>query len=161
MSKPPRDRHLVTSNTYFVTANAYNGQALFQSERVATLLIETLFNYRRQGKYLLHEFVIMPNHLHFLFTTINDTTLERAIQLIKGGFSYRAGKQLNIKGEIWQRSYVDHRVRDTSDFLQHKLYIRRNPVREHLAESAEGYRYSSAFAGFELDDAPQGLKPIS
>ncbi len=160
MAKPPRDFSLVTTNTYFVTSRAFSGQALFQSARVATLLIETLLDYRRQRKFLLHEFVVMPNHLHVLLTTVENITLERAVQLIKGGFSHRAGKQLEMGGEIWQRGYVDHRVRDARDYGSHREYIWQNPVKRHLAEAPTEYAYSSSFPGFVLDEAPQGLKPI-
>ena len=161
MSKPPRDRAPSASNTYFVTASAFSGQSIFQSERMANLLIETLLGYRSQGKYLLHEFVIMPNHLHILITTGTGVTLERAVQFIKGGFSHRVGKRLEMRGEIWQRGYVDHRIRDLSDFSQHKQYIFQNPVKANLAETPERYSFSSAFPSFKGDDPPQGLKPIS
>jgi putative transposase len=160
LSKPPRDRARSASSTYFVTANAFAGQAIFQSERIANLLIETLLDYRSQGKFLLHEFVIMPNQLHFLFTTGTGVTLERAVQFVKGGFSHRAGKRLEMHGEIWQRGYVDHRVRDVHDYAQHKQYIRQNPVNANLAKSAEEYPFSSAFPSFNVDGPPQGLKPL-
>jgi len=160
VAKPPRDQSSVTTNTYFITARAFNGQALFQSERVATLLVETLLDYRKQGKFLVHEFVVMPNHLHVLLTTVEGITLERSVQFTKGGFSHRAGKQLEVRGEIWQRGYVDHRIRDARDFASHREYIRQNPVKAHLAEAPSEYAYSSAFPGVELDEAPQGLKPI-
>ena len=160
MAKPPRDYSSVTTNTYFITSGAFNGQALFQSERVAKLLIDTLLEYRRQGKFLVHEFVVMPNHLHMLLTTVESITLGRSVQFIKGGFSHRAGKQLEMRGEIWQRGYVDHRIRDARDFASHREYIRLNPVKAHLAECPEAYAYSSAFPGFEPDEVPQGLKPI-
>jgi putative transposase len=51
----------------------------------------------------------MPNHFHLLITP--TLTLERAMQVIKGGFSYRARKELGFAGEIWQPSYYDRRVR--------------------------------------------------
>jgi REP element-mobilizing transposase RayT len=61
--------------------------------------------YREQRKYLLHEFVVMPDHFHLLITPIE--TLERALQLIKGSFSFRAKKELGFVGEIWQKSFYD------------------------------------------------------
>jgi REP element-mobilizing transposase RayT len=96
VSKPPRDHSTADSQTYFITANADGNRALFQSERVANLLVATLFAYRDQGKFLIHEFVIMPNHIHVLLTLGVNTTLERAMQLIKGGFSFRIKKDLEI-----------------------------------------------------------------
>jgi putative transposase len=160
VAKPPRDSSSFDTSTYFITANAFNGQALFQSERVAKLLVGTLLEYRQQNKFLVHEFVVMPNHLHVLLTTVEGITLERAVQLIKGGCSFRSGKELEMRGEIWQRGYVDHRMRDGRDFANHREYIRQNPVKRHLAEKPAEFVYGSAFPGFELDEAPQGLKPI-
>jgi putative transposase len=68
VAKPLRDHASALTNTYFVTTSAFEGQALFQSERAAKLLVETIIGYHEQEKYLLHEFVIMPNHLHLLHT---------------------------------------------------------------------------------------------
>ena|ERR1700722_6322511 len=99
MSKPPRDRASSASQTYFVTTSAWQNQALFQSKRCADLFLTTLFAYRDQSKFLVHEFVLMPNHAHILLTLGSNVTLERAVQFIKGGFSFRAGKDLgsNVK----------------------------------------------------------------
>src|SRR5437868_2729261 len=90
-----------SASTYFVTANISEKKSLLQTERSAGLLIDMICHYRIQGKYLVHEFVIMPDHLHLLFTP-SQITLERSMQLIKGGFSFRAGKQFGWKEEIWQ-----------------------------------------------------------
>jgi len=135
------------------------GRPLFQSERVAELLLDTLFSYRDQQKFQIHEFVIMPNHLHLLMTPGNGITIERALQYFKGGFSHRVKKELGIASEIWQRGYVDHRIRESSDYRQHREYIHGNPVRAHMVDAAEEYRYSSAHPGYVLADVPQGLKP--
>jgi len=48
---------------------------------------------------------------------------------------------------------------DASDYRIHQIYIQQNPVRKHLRDRAEEYPYSSARPGFDLDPAPQGLKP--
>ncbi|MGP8224916.1 MAG: REP-associated tyrosine transposase [Terracidiphilus sp.] len=107
--------------------------------------------------YLLHEFVLMPDHFHLLMTPI--IALERAVQLIKGGFSFRAKKELGSNMEIWQRGFSDHRIRDAEDYDKHLQYIHLNPVKKHLCASPAGYRYSSAYPGWKLDPIPQGLKP--
>ena len=53
------------------------------------------------GKFHIHDFVAMPNHLHVLLTVPGTMTIERAVQLIKGIFSYRAKRELGFNGEIW------------------------------------------------------------
>ena len=158
MSKPPRDRTSFGSNTYFITASTWGGRSLFQTDRMAGLFLDTIFHYRREKKFLLHEFVIMPNHFHLLLTPL-EIALERAVQLVKGGFSYRVKKEFGLGMEIWERGYVDHRIRDANDYRRHVEYIRQNPVQAHRTEKAEAYAYSSAHEGFELDPHPQGLKP--
>src|ERR1700730_7394810 len=140
-----------------ITSATWERRALFSKDRWASLLVDTLYHYRATA-YLLHEFVIMPDHIHLLVTP--KASLERAVQFIKGGFSYRAKRELGSNMEIWQKGFSDHRIRDAGDYLRHVFYVRENPIRKHLCERAED-PYSSARGSFVLDPAPQGLKPES
>lgn len=126
--------------TFFITTATYNRRRLFQVGANAELFLETLQHYRREGHYLLHDFVVMPDHVHLLLTPQN-ITLERALQLIKGGFSHR----LSSKFPVWQRGFTDHRIRDRIDFEARRKYIHQNPVEAGLVQLAEDYAYSSAF----------------
>jgi putative transposase len=142
--------------TYMITTETWGRRALFRADRWAALLLDTLYHYRGTA-YLLHAFVVMPDHIHVLITP--RTSLEKAVQFIKGGFSYRAKKELGSSMEVWQKGFSDHRIRDAEDYAQHVLYIHQNPERKHLSEHPEQYPYSSAHPGFDLDEVPQGLKP--
>jgi len=139
-----------------VTTSTWGRRSLFHKERWSELLIDTLYHYRGAA-YLLHEFVIMPDHIHILLTPL--TSLEKATQFIKGGFSFRAKKELGSNMEVWQKGFQDHRIRDAADYDVHVTYIRQNPVRKHLCEEPQKYPYSSAHSGFACDPVPQGLKP--
>jgi len=155
----PRREHVTNyGQTYMVTTETWGRRAIFRAETWARLLIETLYHYRGSA-YLLHAFVVMPDHIHVLLTP--KTSLEKAVQFIKGGFSYRAKKELGSSMEVWQKGFSDHRIRDAEDYARHVLYIQSNPVSKHLCEVAEEYPYSSAHRSFELDEVPQGLKPHS
>jgi REP element-mobilizing transposase RayT len=90
--KPQREHATNNAQTYMVTSSTWERRALFQDEPWAKLLIETL-NHYQDTAYLLHEFVIMPDHFHALITP--QTSLEKAVQFIKGDFSYRARKELS------------------------------------------------------------------
>lgn len=152
-------RGWTSNSTYFVTASAHGRKSLFQSDQFAGLLVDVLYHYRRQDKYMLHEFVIMPNHFHLLITS--ESTLERALQLVKGGFSYRVKRELGFGGEVWETSFYDRRVRDLAEYENMKRYIRENPVRARLTTRAEDYPYSSANSNWALDEVPQRLKPLA
>jgi putative transposase len=141
-----------------VTSATWERRGHFRNEGWSRLLIDTMYRYRGSS-YLLHELVIMPDHIHLLITP--RVSLERAVQFVKGGFSYRAKKELGSNWEVWQKGFSDHRMRDSQDYAEHVLYIRQNPVRAHLCPNAQEFPYSSAHAGFVLDPAPQGLKPGS
>ena len=100
----------------------------------------------------------MPEHVHLLLTPATDITLERSIQFIKGGYSHALGVELGRKGEVWQRGFTDHRIRDSEDFENHRSYIHENPVKRGLVESASDYRYCSAYPGFKLDSWPSAAE---
>ena len=147
--------------TYFITASTYLKQHLLQSECTALLFIDVLYHYRGQDKYLLREFVVMPDHFHLLITPGLQVTLERAMQFIKGAYSYRVKRELGLPGERWQTSFHDRRVRDAAEYQSFRTYIHQNPVRRGLVENAEQYPYSSANPKFGLDTVPQRLKPVA
>ncbi|RSL18015.1 putative transposase [Edaphobacter aggregans] len=107
--------------TYFITTATHNRRRLFQVERNAALLLETIDHYRTS--YLLHAYVVMPDHLHLLITP-TDITLERTMQLIKGGYSHRLASKL----PVWQRGFTDHRIRDDADYNVRRNYLHQNPV---------------------------------
>ncbi len=100
----------------------------------------------------------MRDHFHLLLSP-TEISVEKAMQFIKGGFSYRMKRELGLNCEVWERGYIDHRIRDMNDYIRHVEYTRLNPVRARLATTMEEYPYSSAQSGFELDPCPQGLKP--
>ena len=93
----------------------------------------------------IHDFVVMPNHVHILITVPGEMSIEKAMQLIKGGFSFRANKELGFRGEVWQRGFSDVRIVDQSSFQQHREYIENNPVKAGLANSLEEYPFGSSF----------------
>lgn len=148
MAKParPSDPNNATGEprTFFVSTGTASGRSLFQTERISELMIDVIRKYVQAGKFRVHDFVVMPNHVHILMTVPGDLSLEKAMQLIKGNFSFRVGRELGFKGEVWQRGFSDVRITDEQSFNQHKEYIDRNPVMAGLADKAEEYPYGSA-----------------
>jgi len=145
--------------TFFVTAVTWQRRPLFRAEPMAHLFLDTLARYRNQGRFLIHEFVLMPDHFHLLLTPAPEISLEKALQLLKGGFSFRVKHELESNAEVWQEGFTEHRVKNAEDFERHAVYIRDNPVRARLAENAAAYPYGSAAGSVAIDPAPPGLKP--
>ena len=144
-----------SDRVFFITTVSTHRQPIFRRDATAHLLIDTLAHYREEQKFLLHEFVIMPDHIHALLTPAPQISIERVMQFIKGGFSYR----MKSRSAVWQESFTNHRIRDVDDYEHHREYIRMNPVRAGLSATPQAYPYSSAAGVMPLDPAPQGLKP--
>jgi putative transposase len=145
MARPARnalpDNILSSARTFFATTKTSQGRALLQSKRNATLMIDVLRSYVAVGKFRLHDFVVMPDHLHVLLTVGDGMTVERAMQFIKGGFSYRLKKECGYLGEVWQRGFSETRVEDRQSFMKHRDYIAANPVKAGLVDSLEEFPY--------------------
>jgi putative transposase len=137
------------TRTYLVTAVTAQRRRLFQVTATAELLQQTILDYRGQGRFLLHAFVIMPDHFHALITPAPDVSLEKAMQFIKGGFSFR----LKSKLDVWERSFNESQIMGEEKFVSCVRYVEENPVRRGLAPTPDAYPFSSAAHG-PLDPMP-------
>jgi REP-associated tyrosine transposase len=148
MSKPERNSREESlrgiERTFFVTSKTAQGKALLQSEQHAMLLIDTMKSYAAANRFVIHDFVVMPNH-HVLMTVDNLSSIEKAMQLIKGGFSYRIKKEVGYQGEVWQRGFSEVRILDRASFLKHRNYIEQNPVKAGLTDKPENFLFGSAY----------------
>ena len=149
---------LSSARVFFATTKTSMTRRLLQSERNAMLLIDVLRSNVAAGKFQLHDFVIMPDHLHLLMTLPGDIAIEKAMQLIKGGFSYRLKREFGYQGEVWQRGFSEVRISDGQSFLRHREYIVQNPVKAGLVDTAEQYPYCYTYLAKKR---AQGLKPRS
>jgi putative transposase len=140
--------------TFFITAVTANRRRLFQSESNAKLLLDLFNEDRTKNRYDLHAFVIMPDHVHLLITPAPDISIEKAMQFIKGGFSFR----LQSKLDVWQSGFTKRRIEDAQDCASHLTYIHENPARAHLCARAEDFAYSSASGASRIDPIPAHLR---
>ena len=127
---------------------------MFRSSALASIVENTIFHYRDEGKYLVHRHVVMPDHIHVILTPGNSTSLEKAVQLIKGGSSHEIGKDKETRFPVWHAGFTEHQIRDSTDFVSHVQYINENPVKAHLADKPEDYPHGSASRKFSLDPWP-------
>jgi putative transposase len=145
MARPTRNANpqqiAQSDRTFFATTRTSMSRRIFQSERNATLLIDVLRSYVAQAKFKIHDFVIMPDHVHLLITVSAEISIERAMQLIKGGFSYQLKKVAGHLGEVWQKGFSEVRVHDEESYSRFRDYIAQNPVKAGLAETPEQYPY--------------------
>jgi len=141
--------------TFFVTTVAANRRRLFQVEATASLFLGVLADNRTKGRFALHAFVLMPDHIHLILTPSPNVSLEKAMQFIKGGFSFR----LESKLDVWEKGFKEHRIRDREDYRNHLNYVEQNPVRKGIVFETQQYPYSSLVRPDLIDPAPARLAP--
>ncbi|MGA8044576.1 MAG: transposase, partial [Terracidiphilus sp.] len=149
MSRPSRN---ASSNkirahrrTFFATTKTAMGRPLFQVERNAALLIEILRELVAEQIFELHDFVIMPDHLHLLLSIDGGCSIEKAMQFIKGRFSLRIKREDIFQGEVWQRGFSEVRITDAQSFDAHRLYIAQNPVQAGLVAKPNEYAFCFSY----------------
>ena len=95
----------------------------------------------------------MPEHFHILLTPSDETTIKKAVQMIKGGSARQMGLEMAHRDPIWHRGFHDRWIRDVDQFRNATTYIEQNPVRAGLAERPEDYPWSSANGEIKLDSS--------
>jgi len=89
--------------------------------------------------------------LHMLITPGEETPLEKAVMMIKGGSSYRIKQELVYNFPIWMSGYHDRWIRDAHEYRLRKQYMDQNPVKGRLAETPADYALGSASGKYRLD----------
>ena len=94
----------------------------------------------------LHAAVIMPDHVHLLFTALRDAqgwtfALPEILRAIKGCSARSINKLAGRTGRVWQDESFDHVMRGDESLQETIEYIRQNPVRKGLVENPEDYQW--------------------
>jgi putative transposase len=121
---------------------------------MAKIVEAKVFEYRDRGFYMVHRYVVMPDHMHVILTPGMTTTLEKAVGLFKGGSSFDIGKAVAMKFPVWHEGFAEHQIRDTEDYETHVRYIDSNPLKAGLVREPKEYPYCSLNGEYRLDPWP-------
>ncbi len=101
-------------------------------------------------RYEHHAWVVMPNHVHVLFSPFAGHTIESLVRSWKGISARRANALHHGSGEFWMRDYYDRLIRDAGHFWRCARYIRRNPGKAKLGAGSYTL-YEAPFVRNHLD----------
>ncbi len=111
---------------------------------IADLLANAMRHFH-ESRYLLHEWVVMPNHAHVVVWPMPDHLLSDILKSWKQFSSRRAKKILGLGEEpFWQPESYDHWIRNDEEKARISRYIRNNPVTAGLCVRPEDWRWSTA-----------------
>ena len=106
--------------------NNGHGKCILQRDNIRNIVVEAL-HYYDGTEYVLHAFVIMPNHVHLLLSPLGKLPINTIIGQVKSYSGHKIKKQLNCKDNIWQSNMFDRIVRNGDDFEKIMKYIEENP----------------------------------
>ena len=121
------------------------------------VVVRDAFLHFHEERYLLHEWVIMPNHVHTLLTPLLGTPLSSIVHSWKSHTARRVNSILARRGRVWARDYFDRTIRNDEHFRITADYIRANPANAGLCDVPEDWRWSSAYEPSVRDAAPVWL----
>src|SRR6266849_4961390 len=135
-------RKYTEAGAYFVTIRALPPDPLFAIPKLRYILLDTWQTLpKRFPGVTLDEFVVMPDHIHFILwldgTRDNAPTLGRVIGAYKSlttvtWLNHIKARNMSWSGHVWQRNYYEHVVRNPSELEEKRQYIRNNPIRLQL-----------------------------
>ncbi len=127
------------TGTYFVTLHAAEPGSIFDIPELRAILTKEWEALpKRFPNATLDEFVIMPDHVHFILrlegNVENAPTLGRVIGAYKSlttvvWLRHIQANNMECSARLWQRDYFEHVIRDAQELEQKRHYIRNNPIK--------------------------------
>lgn len=143
--------------TYHVTATTQKRRPVFADLTCGRILVNALRWSDAERRTATWGFVVMPDHLHWLFELEGSEPLPKVVSSVKKYSSRRIRSLLQTGDRVWATGYHDHAIRRAESLVDVARYIVTNPVRAGLVDSLNRYPLWDArwIEGGELVD-PDG-----
>lgn len=137
-----KGRVSVSGGIYSITTVSFRRQKIFLEIAKARAAIKGLRYCDDKGHSRTLAFVVMPDHVHWLFQLGDAASLSKVVNAFKG----MSGSLLRKadRTPVWQRGYHDHAVRLDEDLKAVARYIVANPLRGGLVERIGDYPWWDA-----------------
>lgn len=133
-----KGRYSQHNQIYHVTATTLNRELIFNDFKTARILINILKTSDTLNQTITLAFVVMPDHIHWLFQLNQTKPLSKLVQSIKSIIAHQIGMP------IWQPGYYDHALRKDEDIQTVARYIVDNPIRAGLVQKVADYPHWDA-----------------
>jgi len=140
-----KKREFIPGAAYHVTSRTNDKNRAFGRYVGQRIMLLTLEDAKEKFGFRLHNFVIMPTHIHLLITPADDTNLSAIMHWIK---THSAKRWNSIHGSIdhlWGNRYFARIIKDLYDYFSVFEYIDKNPVKSGLAQFPQDWRPSGAY----------------
>ena len=142
----PRGQHRLRKGRYSERSRAYlcttvvrERRRVFSDWRLGRLVVDQLRWQEARGATRTIAFVVMPDHLHWLFELTGTSALSSVVASVKKRSACAINASIGSSGSIWQPGFHDHAVRREEDLKEIAYYVIQNPVRAKLVRSIRHY----------------------
>lgn len=142
-AKPQTERELELRKRIEKYLDAGYGACHLSDSRIGTLVDEAIRFFDAE-RYRLHAWVVMPNHVHVLFTPTAGWELSAILSSWKSFTAKEANTVLRRTGQFWMEEYFDRYIRDGRHYTNATDYIENNPVKARLCGVPEDWPFCSA-----------------
>lgn len=138
-----RGRNSQINRPYLITAVTNQRNPIFNDFDTACLLISELRTISREMRIESLAWVIMPDHLHWLFV-LRHTIISEVVRRVKGRSAYAINRHRGYHAKVWQKGFHDHAIRRDEDLKAVARYIIANPLRAGLVKDIGDYPFWDA-----------------
>ncbi len=150
-------RYYGAGYSHFITTSCYQRRPLLGTPRSRDLFLEVLEQIRQRHQFVVVGYVVMPEHVHLLFTEPERGDPSLVLAALKQTFAHRLLREV-VKigahtetllstpvavGHIWQHRFYDFVVFTEKKRVEKLRYMHRNPVQRGLVLKPEEWGWSS------------------
>jgi REP element-mobilizing transposase RayT len=124
---------------YMITTCCNAKAPLFIDVKLGNIVVDELRKSDDEDRTHTFAYVVMPDHLHWLFQLKMRNSLESVVRRTKGRSAYRINRSSICSGPVWQAGYNDRLVQEEESLETVGDYIVHNPVRAGIVENIVDY----------------------
>jgi len=143
---------------HFITTSCYQRSALLGTSKNRDLFLEVMEQVRRRYRFVVVGYVVMPEHVHLLFSepergdpslvmnVLKQSFARRLLQRIRGAADLQQWSLWNTaitESHVWQHRFYDFVVFTEKKRVEKLRYMHRNPVARGLVPVPEQWNWSS------------------
>ena len=148
-------RYYGTQDLHFITCSCYRRQPQLGTVQRRDLFLKILEEARRKYRFVVHGYVLMPEHIHLLITEPEVGDPSVVMKVIKQRFarwrnrsrrrtsSAQAALWNSTPEPVWQKRFYDFNVWSARKQIEKLRYMHRNPVKRGLVKQPDQWKWSS------------------
>ena len=159
-------RYYGTRDLHFITCSCYRRQPHLGTARRRDAFLTLLEETRHKYRFVVHGYVLMPEHFHLLITEPEVGDPSVVMKVIKQRFTRQVKRTCRRTSpalgwlwdttavSVWQKRFYDFNVWSERKRIEKLRYMHRNPVKRGLVEQPEHWKWSSFRAYFYGEPGP-------